>query len=304
METINGEDFFPASDEVDSHLVHVTPTVAAKWLQTQTRNRTPQIRAIAAYRSDMVAGRWKFSADPIRFDADGHLIDGQNRLTALSTVPDPDISLEFLVVRGLEPDAQLVMDQGARRTAAQQLGLQGVVNGAAMAAGARLALMWERDQLFRWQRGATDVVTNNTVIDWVHANPEIIAVASARLSRVKAIGLRASVGTAFTLRMGMVNADDTGRMFEEMYSLTNLPPGSPTLTMVKRIQRVQNDPDLKMSEIDQLGFLIYTWNHWVAGRTAERLQRPKNGWASSFPKVDRLPKTAEVDAPEQTEEQA
>jgi hypothetical protein len=72
-----------------------------------------------------------------------------------------------------------------------------------------------------------------------------------------------------------------------MHELTNLPPGSPTLAMVKRLQRVQGDTDLHLSEVDQTGFLTHTWNRWVKGTPAVRLQRPKGGWTTeNFPTPD------------------
>lgn len=288
MEFMKGEDLILASDTIDSIGVLLDPATATEWLETQVRNRDPLRRAVVSYRADMANGRWGFDAAPLRFDREGHLIDGQNRLTALAGIPDPDLRIKFLVVRGLEPETQLIMDLGARRSAAQQLGLHDIPHASAMAAGARLCLNWQRDLLFaREGGGLTNVVTPNTVLDWVldPENEVLIRAVATRLSMMRAIGLRLSVGVGFSFYLGKRNLEDTGALIEEMYNLANLAPTSPTLVYAKRLARVRNDPDLRLSEHDQLGFLVQTWNAWKTGAASNKLQRPTNGWAKSFPKV-------------------
>lgn len=269
-------------------MVSVTPTVAEKWLGTQVRNRNVQEASMRSYRSDMVAGRWEFAGDPIRFDLNGHLIDGQNRLTALAGIEETiDLTITFLVIRGLDTDAQMVMDQGARRTAGQQLGLKGIASGSVVAAGARTALNWERGLLFAHRFDGAALVTNTEVIAWSEQHPELVRLALDRLGVIRHIGLRPRSGLGFVIRLGVDLEDETREFLNEMYELSNLPAGSPTLALAKRLTRVRQDTDLVLSDIDQLGFLTYTWNNWVRGRSASRLQRPKGGWnADNFPTPD------------------
>lgn len=120
---------------VQTDHVLVTSTVAEKWLATQRVNRVLNRHTVLAYRRDMIDGRWAFTGDPIRFDVDGCLIDGQHRLTALSLTEGYPKTLEFVVVRGLPPEAQLSMDQGRRRSSGQQLQLTGIKNSTSISAG-------------------------------------------------------------------------------------------------------------------------------------------------------------------------
>lgn len=268
--------------------VMVTPATAAKWLITQRINRNIQNIAKLSYRADMIRGRWVFTADPIRFDWDGHLIDGQNRLEALSEITDPDFVLPFVVARGLDPDSQMYMDQGARRTTGQQLALKGIASGGSIAAGIKLAMVWERGQLIgdRW---GNNPVTNTEVLEWAQTNRELVALAQSYLHRVRAIGLRPSSGLSFVIRVAESMPDEVDLFFEEMYSLENLKPGSPTLAFAKRVARTRGDANLHLSDIDQLGFLIRTWNSWVNGTTRLRLQLPSGGWTlENFPRVEGL----------------
>jgi len=281
---INGVDFDPKSATIDAHRVLVTPPIAAKWLGTQVRNRPIQQRSMLGYRADMIAGRWTYAGDPLRFDTDGHLIDGQNRLAALAGILDQAFALEFLVIRGLDTETQMVMDQGARRTAGQQLGLRGLPSGSNLAAGIRMLLVWERGLLFTTGGEGRASITNTEVADWAQAHPAEVDIALERLNALRTIGFRPSSGLAFVLRLGQPLEEEGREFVKEMHDLANLPAGSPTLALAKRLARVKADPDTQLSDIDQLGFVIQTWNNWVRGRSATRLQRPKGGWtAENFP---------------------
>lgn len=287
MDTIiNGVDFELKSDYVQINRVLITPPIATKWLGTQVRNRPEQTHSMLGYRADMISGRWTFAGDPIRFDTEGHLIDGQNRLTALSGIHDQAFALEFMVVTGLPTDTQLVMDQGARRTAGQQLGLKGIPSGSNIAAGIRMLIFWERGLLF----GGGDsraAITNTHVTEWAQAHPAEVEIALERLTHLRQIGFRPSSGMAFILRLGQALEEEGREFVREMHDLSDLPAGSPTLALAKRIARARHDPDFRLSDVDQLGFLVYTWNNWVRNKSATRLQRPKGGWTlENFPIPD------------------
>lgn len=275
------------SGKFRSYNAIVTPVLAGKWLATQINNRNIQGQAMRGYRADMEQGLWPFTGDPIRFDIHGHLIDGQNRLAALSGITVPNFALPFVVQTGLPPEAQERMDQGARRTAGQQLQLKGIPSGSALAAGIRFRWRWEREELFR--RSTTmeqaTAITNSQVVAWIDENRSRALGSLDNLHYIRKVGLRSSVGLAFSLRMGDAGlADEVTAMLKEMYELTNLPAGSPTLAFSKRLARVRASDDLFLNEIDQLGFLIYTWNAWCNSGRRTKLQRPKGGWsAENFP---------------------
>lgn len=275
------------SNQFRSYSAIVTPQLATKWLGTQILNRNIQQHAMLGYRTDMKQGLWQFTGDPIRFDKNGHLIDGQNRLEALAGITVPNFALPFVVHTGLEPETQLVMDQGARRTAGQQLFLKGIPSGSNLAAGIRFGWRWERGELFggvRSQEQGT-AVTNAQVVSWIEKNRPRALRSLDDLNFIRSVGLRPNVGLAFSIRLGGAGlADECTAMLREMFELTNLPSGSPTLAFAKRLQRVRASQDLSMNEIDHLGFLIYTWNAWVNGKGRTKLQRPKGGWAAeNFP---------------------
>ncbi len=78
----------------------VTPALARKWLELNAENnRLPRPRKIQAYARDMASGNWNSdSGETIKFDKNGILVDGQNRLQAVLLA---DMSIAMDVVTGL-----------------------------------------------------------------------------------------------------------------------------------------------------------------------------------------------------------
>jgi len=269
------------------HQVIVTPELASKWLGTQVLNRNVQKVAMLGYRADMIRGLWHFAGDPIRFDVEGHLIDGQNRLEALAGIDIPNFAIPFVVQTGLPAEAQMVMDQGARRTAGQQLYLKGIPSGSSLAAGVRLMWRWEDGKLFDRSITEGTATTNAQVVEWIDTHRDAALKAVDNLWMIRSIGLRPSPGITLALRLGPEMANLVQDFYREMHTLENLPKGSPTLTLAQRLRRVRQVDDLVLTEVDHLGFLVQTWNSWVNGKTRTKLQRPKGGWSvNNFPNLE------------------
>jgi hypothetical protein len=70
--------------------VTVTPSMAAEWLKKNVNNRKTSSNKIKQYESDMREGRWFASiGDPICFDENGNLGNGQHRLKACEAAGVP-----------------------------------------------------------------------------------------------------------------------------------------------------------------------------------------------------------------------
>lgn len=285
---IDGAGITVKSSSFKSYDAMVTPEVAQLWLDTQVWNRRVQFAAMLGYRSNMRTGLWRFAGDPIRFDKKGHLIDGQNRLTALAGIEDPEFSLPFVVQVGHETEAQKVMDQGARRTTGQQLGLAGITSGTYVAAGYKLKVLWENGELFVHDRAQTPVTTSD-VLAWIADNEQVVNDSISHLNMLRKVGLRPSAGLAVTMRIveGGYN-DEIGALLREVHDLTDLPAGSPALTLARRLRNARNSETARnLDLIDHIGFLTQTWNSWVNNRERHGLQRPTGGWnIDNMPKLD------------------
>lgn len=263
---------------INSHL-------AAQYLEMNKKNRTMSKRAVDAYIADMIAGRWEFTGDPIKFDVNGHLLDGQHRLTAIAQL-ETDEGFEFLVVRGLPTQAQLVMDVGKRRTVGDQLGLQGVRNANHVAASVRLYLQWQRGHMFSRPNSET-VITGRELQEWIEEHPDVVDIISADMARTTKLGALPRVAAAFMLRAREINGEYAEEFLHGVYSLVGLEENDPRLTLHRRLMRIRRD-DLNLNLREQLALFIQAWNKYVRAEKTSQYLRPNGGvWtAANFPVMD------------------
>lgn len=282
-----------ALDEADLHgaalgaariehvVIMVDASIAKRWLTRNAKNRKPRQSIVERYRLEMLAGRWHFAGDPIRFDADGNLIDGQHRLFALSELDG--ISLPLLVVRGLPSEAQGVMDQGVKRTPGDQLGLRGHKNSNALAAAVNRYLTWTNGYLFRDSKVVRAAITSTCIEEWVGDHPTDVANLQSVLPLTIQNDAPPSVAGAACIRFMQIDPAKAVEFFTLLARGAGV-EGHPIVTLDKRLQRNRRE-GLKMPDRDYLSLFILAWNAWRDGRQMAKFQRPRGGsWnAENFP---------------------
>lgn len=105
---------------MDLTIETISPKQAEKYLQFNSNNRPLRKSLVNQYAKDMASGRWKLTHQGVAFNCDGTLLDGQHRLAA---IVESKASVQMLVARGVQSSSQLVMDDHARRSAADALSL-------------------------------------------------------------------------------------------------------------------------------------------------------------------------------------
>lgn len=192
-------------------LALITPTLAAELMSRNTNNRGIKKRKIANYARDMVAGNWNADASDIKFDKDGVLLDGQNRLLACI---EADAPFPTLIRTGLDPSARDHVDTGAARTTGDAFRMHGVVDQYNIAAAVSLRNRWDAlvEQQLPISRGYNVVpaMTHQESLDYLAEHPSLEkmrGVGQAIHSNI-ARGLPRSVLMAFTSMIGEVDEGD------------------------------------------------------------------------------------------------
>lgn len=123
--------------------VLITKDVAEEYLRKNTGNfRTLNASRVRRYQMDMESGRWGFSGDPIRFDTNGILIDGQHRLHA---IVKSNVSVMMVVITGLEPESAMTIDKGQPRGTQAWLRHSGMKNSNNISSIAKQCLMHRKN---------------------------------------------------------------------------------------------------------------------------------------------------------------
>lgn len=245
-----------------AELVTVTPQLATEWLRKNTGNRPFRPAKIEQYTRDMAAGRWQVTGEAIKFGTDGRLLDGQNRLQA---VINSGATIQILVVYGVSPVAQEVMDSGAARIAADALAMAGVTNSARVAAAARVALAMEDKVIIRGAR-----YTHSEIKAWVMKNLEIIDVHLLLGPDSKMIPLPPSLQTYCAWRLGNVDRDAAARFFNQLATGIGLTEGSPIVALRRRLAG-EYGMARRISLEEQIAAVFRAWNAWRQGLPLDRI---------------------------------
>ncbi|PKV76690.1 hypothetical protein [Nocardia fluminea] len=267
-------------------VVAVDADLATQWLRRNTNNRKVREQKVAQYHAEMIEGRWKFNGEAIKFDSMGNLLDGQHRLEALARTAGTGLAFSMLVVVGLGSDTQVTMDQGVKRTPADQLELRGIGSAttAQLIAGTiRVLERWLDGNVFGDQTRVS-ALSAPRVVEWAERNPrhvEIITVYASRgITRIKA---RPSVTSAVAVRLHHIDPDDCAEFFDRVLSGAGLALDSPILALRERLDRIRTNK-IKTSDREFLALFVLTWNAFRRGRPLTKLQLPKGGLTrANFP---------------------
>jgi hypothetical protein len=154
--------------------VLITPPMAQVMLARNTRNRKPRASDITQYGGAMKGDAWLLTHQPIAFDTNGVLLDGQQRLFAIM---ESGTAADLFVMCGMPPESFDVVDTGRRRSAADTLYVDGEVDVNRLAAVARMLYVFDADPQGDWRNR----VSNHIISATVKANPKLReAVARAR----------------------------------------------------------------------------------------------------------------------------
>ena len=273
IEQLSGDHGVRPLDGYFHYQMLVTPEIAAAWLATQKRNRPLHPRVVNRYASEMASGQWRRTGDPIKFDKDGNLIDGQHRLNAVIRA---GTSVLMDIVTGIEPEAQNYMDRGLGRSAADTFGMLGKAQPALVAATVRL--LWTYlNEGFSNESSMYVTPPNFELTKVLEEHSWVLySVAESRRYRTASKWLTGSV-VAFTHYLTSGIDDEKSQAFwGQLDSGVNLVQGNPTYVLRSRLMENFNSKS-KYSKLYRMAILWKAWNNHYAGRPSYQLKWQTGG---------------------------
>jgi len=264
---------FPRSSVV----MEITPEIAAEMLTHNIGNRRLRTTAVLQYASDMAAGRWHADADgPIVFDWNGRLINGQHRLYACI---EAGVSFTARVNRGADPSSYDVIDQGARRSAADALTNHSIANAKLVASAYRLINEYRMAQIKVNWGGAG--LTNSEVLRGVLAQSDLLQ----RASNIASIVYKARKYTLAAVAALYVLVIDEGyssqladEFMDGLASGANMGGGDPRLAFMRWWANSNNRRGSAT-----LAALIRSFNAYAKN---QELRQIKINTAGGFPRLE------------------
>lgn len=262
-------------------IIDVDPETAAVWLDNMAPNRKPSQKRVTSMAKMMKTDLWIFDASPIRFDINGKLVDGQNRLHA---VIEADMTVTFAVVHGVAPEAMAVMDTGKSRTFVDilQMAHPELTQTTSVSALTRLLYVWEnggRGVVLR-SSASRGVIPNQVLLDFYDEHHEEIdaAVQVARMMWQRYPGISGTaIGLAYLL-FARLDKQDADYFFERYSDGVGLEVGSPILALRKRAREAaMQDKRAAIPSDEAVALLVKAWNAFRDGNTVQILSWKRGG---------------------------
>jgi hypothetical protein len=240
----------------------VDPDTARRWLGRNTHNRTVRQRVVNAYVRDLKAGEWRLTGEAVKFAKDGTLLDGQHRLLA---IVEADVTATTLVVRGLDPEVQDVMDTGSKRTAADILILAEYDNAPLLAAAAKWAVLYDTNRLYVDRTNRS--VTHADIRSYVEDNALLLESTRFAASLRNQIDLPPSLLATAVYLTSRVDRDASEEFFARLADGVGLRRGDPILALRSRLREIAQ----RKQRVEPEAFLSLVLRAWNARRAGRQL---------------------------------
>lgn len=258
----------------------ITPEIAERYLGKNVGNRSFKSRKVAAYARDIMAGEFLVTGEAIKFDWNGRLIDGQNRLAAIISAERPVVTL---VVRGLDPKSQQVLDTGAKRSHGDALKIHGASTGSLYSLGAAIRLIISyREGVLATAHSHAREVTHAETLAFYDDHQDLLDVSMALASKwaKKLYSTPGALAASVFLTMG-VDAVDSHRFFQTTADMEGFAGrDDPRAVLLKRLESLRTESPLPAQFIY---FTLRAWNEWRAGRTVTSMKDRVRGGSSRIP---------------------
>lgn len=156
----------------------ITPSMAKSYLERNANNRSLNMSFVKFYADEMKKGLWKLNGEPICFDSNGDLVNGQHRLAAVAMA---DVPVPFLVCRNVEEGSFATYDSGKRRSAGDVYAVCDILNSTRTAAIVRryhlMTLGYMPDgkgigSVGQWTGSGNASLSNQEMVDLYLQHPE------------------------------------------------------------------------------------------------------------------------------------
>lgn len=266
-----------AKRSIETEWRKVGPAVAEKLLAVADENRRLRPRLVQAYAGDMTQGLWRDTGEAIKISRTGRLLDGQHRLAA---IVESGATVELMFVVGLDDEAQQMMDQGAARTVADALAMQGVANATHAGSVARWCLLGGEpgpDLEHKLKQKASTA----QVVDLVRQQPDIVT-AAARYPGMKMHIPGGPTALCYSwLWMHRTDPGDCEMFYGSMIEMAFKALNDPRKSCLRALTRMEREEGITSSSKDKavatVSILTRSWNLWRKGEESQTFPIKHNG---------------------------
>ncbi len=278
---------------ITSAIREIGPEQAQALLAKNTNNRKIVPTTVNKYVSEMRAGTWLLDGAPIRIAKDGTLLDGQHRLTAVVV---SETTQKFVIVEGLEPETQGVMDTGRKRSLGDMLVMRGETNAMHLAALATVYYRWKHgvrgSRLFTTgsftaANAATMSPSIPTLLDFIDENPDLRELIKPANAVARVTSALPRVAALMWKVLHDIDEEDAQHFFARLLDGARMEPNDPILVLRNKLIEFGMDAQSRGHRVSAeygLALIIKAWNAYRDGREVTRLYfKPGGANPEPFP---------------------
>lgn len=276
---VTSDDMSRTIRQVRTKIERITPKKAKEYLRSNTEKQRSVNRGWVDYLTrQILGGHWHFTGDPIRFDLNEKLIDGQHRLLACIKADRP---IYTQVVRGLDEKAFMAIDRVNTRTNSQILDLMGVKYHRLASTVTKYVWAWETEGTIQANLPKLSPDEEKIVID---CYPEIVD-SCALVKTTSADKVTKGAPLAFVhWLVTRVNKSKADEFVERIGDGVAPRRRYPTLVFRDRFLRLKADR-VSLNNRQVVSLIVRTWNAFYGGKDLTVLRIASKGKDVVIPKI-------------------
>lgn len=253
-------------------------------------NRKVSPSEVAKWALDMEYGRWLYTPEPIIFEEDGTMSDGQHRMLAFVAAAKrkPGLAIYFTVAYGAEPEVFKVLNIGKKRRMTDVLSTEGYSNVATLHTVARLHFCYHRipyQNIHSW----TSTVygwTNEVMLQWLTDHPRINEAVEyvCGHSKYRTVGILSSIATGMSLAMEIRPDVDVFPFMERLAHGQGASANEPAYELRERLRKRVGERKTTVERVEQWALVHKAFNYYAAGKPMKNLSWDSGG-PNSFPLI-------------------
>lgn len=255
---------------IKTEIVKLTPQRAASYLEGNDKNRPSSQRHMKNLSAEMRLGKWNgLNGETIKISKSGKLVDGQHRCLA---VVDSGVTVDALVVMGVDDNVFCTIDEGVKRTGGHILAIKGVANYNLVS-----AIVTKVDKYSHWTTPGEDTrgyITPREVLEKYKSDPnryDYTAHVIAGNIRDAQLLLEPSLIGACHYVFSQISAEESDEFILKLLKGFGLDSNSAILSLRNRL--IQNSTSkLKLSQQERWALIIKSWNYERQGVVPKQLK--------------------------------
>lgn len=247
---------------MNTKVVKINAEIAVEMLKSNYDNRAEAKAHVKFLKDQMVEGKWKFTADPIKISKTGRILDGQHRLMAII---ESNTEHDFLICYDLDDEIFDVLDTGKNRSAANILSIKGFENYVSLAALSKMIIRYNRGAYTGLLTGSggkdfsNRSVTNQDILKFAETNNLQPYIRHGGVLNDKCKILTATSYAFFYYLFSNIDEESANIFFEKLVSGVNLNEKSSILYLRNKLFE-DLGANNKMNARSKMGYVIKCWN--------------------------------------------